>query len=155
MKITRYINKTITILLLSITLFSCNSLKTAVYDQYSYEQTVSIKVEAANLMDQASTPYTNHLKEIGELGLDIQKILEYEKNKPDNEITYAMWQLLADKDKNLLVGFFKRWQEKGQLNTVFVEEAKSQIMKAMDLLLQYEIKKDKETADQLLQLITQ
>ena len=64
-----------------------------------------------------------------------------------------MWQLLANKDKNLLVGFFKRWQEKGQLNTVFVEEAKSQIMKAMDLLLQYEIKKDKETKDALLNLI--
>ena len=153
MKIIKHINKVVAILILSSALFSCNSLKTAVYDQYSYEQTVSIKVEASNLMDKANTPYADHLKEVGELGLDIQKILEYEKNKPDNEITYAMWQLLANKDKNLLVGFFKRWQEKGQLNTVFVEEAKSQIMKAMDLLLQYEIKKDKETKDALLNLI--
>ncbi|MDH7911364.1 hypothetical protein [Winogradskyella sp. SYSU M77433] len=147
---------TITSLLISSFLFfSCNSLKTAVYDQYSYQKTVEIKVEASNLIDKATTPYEDNLQEVGELGLEIQKIIEYEKNKPNNEITYAMWQVLADKDKNLLVGFFKRWKEKGQLNSFFVEEAKVQIMQAMDLLLEYEIKKDKETEDKLLQLITQ
>lgn len=141
------------ILLFSSLFFSCSSLKTAVYDQYSYQKTVEIKVEASNLIDKASTPYADHLKEIGELGLEIQKIIEYEKNKPNNEITYAMWQVLADKDKNLLVGFFKHWKEKGQLKPFFVEEAKSQIMEAMNLLIQYEAKKDKETKDKLLDLI--
>ncbi|WP_456437412.1 hypothetical protein [Psychroserpens sp.] len=143
------------ILLFSSLFFSCNSLKTAVHDQYSYQKTVEIKVEASNLIDKATTPYTDHLKEIGDLGLEIQKIIEYEKSKPNNEITYAMWQVLANKDKNLLVGFFKRWKEKGQLKPFFVEEAKSQIIEAMDLLIQYEAKKDKETKDKLLQLITQ
>ena len=137
----------------SILLVCCNSLKTAVYDQYSYQKTIEIKVEAENLIDKATTPYTDHLQDIGELGLEIQKILEYEKNKPNNEITYAMWQILADKDKNLLVGFFKRWKDKGQLNSFFVEEAKAQIMEAMDLLITFESKKDKESKDRLLQLI--
>lgn len=137
----------------SILLVCCNSLKTAVYDQYSYQKTIEIKVEAENLIDKATTPYTDHLQDIGELGLEIQKILEYEKNKPNNEITYAMWQILADKDKNLLVGFFKRWKDKGQLNSFFVEEAKTQIMEAMDLLITFESKKDKESKDRLLQLI--
>lgn len=149
----KYLKHTIAVLLLSSLLFSCNSIKTAVYDQYSYQKTIEIKVEASNLMDKATTPYTDQLQDIGELGLEIQKIIEYEKNKPNNEITYAMWQLLADKDKNLLVGFFKRWKDKGQLNAIFVEEAKAQIMQAMDLLIQYEGKKDKETKDKLLDLI--
>ena len=134
-------------------MLSCNSLKTAVYDQYSYQKTVEIKVEVENLIDKATTQYKDHLQDIGELGLEIQKIIEYEKNKPNNEITYAMWQVLADKDKNLLVGFFKRWKEKGQLKPFFVEEAKAQIMEAMNLLIQYEAKKDKETKDKLLDLI--
>lgn len=132
---------------------SCNSLKTAVYDQYSYQKTIEIKVEAENLMDKAISPYSDHLQDIGELGMEIKKIMEYEKNKPNNEITYAMWQVLADKDKNLLVGFFKRWKDKGQLNAFFVEEAKVQIMQAMDLLIKYEGKKDKETKGKLLDLI--
>lgn len=151
----KYLKQLLVVLFLSSFAISCNSLKTAVYDHYSYQKTVEIKVESSNLIDKASTPYSNHLKEIGELGLEIEKIIEYEKNKPNNEITYAMWKVLADKDKNLLVGFFKRWQEKGQLNAVFVEEAKAQIMEAMDLLIQYESKKDKESKDKLLQLITQ
>ncbi len=150
----KYLKHTMAILLLSSLPFSCNSIKTAVYDQYSYQKTIEIKVETSNLMNKATTPYTDHLQDIGELGLEIQKIIEYEKNKPNNEITYAMWQLLADKDKILLVGFFKRWKDKEQLNAIFVEEAKAQIMQAMDLLIQYEGKKDKETKDKLLQLIS-
>ena len=142
------------ILLISSFFFSCSSLKTALYDQYSYQKMIEIKVDASNLMEQATTPYKNHLKEIGALGLEIQKLIEYEKNKPNNEISYAMWQLLADKDKNLLVGFFKRWKEKGQLKLFFVKQAKVQIMEAMDLLIQYEAKKDKKTEDKLLQILT-
>ena len=133
---------------------SCNSLKTAAYDQYSFQKSVEIKIDASNLIDKGTTPYTDHLKDIGELGLEIQKIIEYEKNKPNNEITYAMWQVLANKDKSLLVGFFKRWKEKKQLKPFFIKEAKKQIMDVMDLLIQYESKKDKETKDKLLKLIT-
>jgi len=149
----KHLKKITLLLTISIALLSCGSLKTAVFDQYAYQKSIEIKIESENLMDKATTPYSSHLKEIGELGLEIEKIVEYEKNRPDNEITYAMWKLLADKDKNLLVGFFKRWQQKGQLNAVFIEEAKQQITKAMDLLIQYEAKKDKETKDKLLQLI--
>ena len=146
-------NNILIILTVSI-LYSCTSLKTAVFDQYAYQKSIEIKVEAENLMDKASTPYNDHLKEVAELGLEIEKMLEYEKNRPNNEITYAMWQLLANKDKNLLVGFFKRWKEKGQLNSIFIDEAKAQIATAMDLLIQYEAKKDKETKDKLLALLT-
>jgi len=142
-----------TIVLLSYLLTSCTSLRTAVFDQYSYQKTIEIKIEASNLMDKATTPYSDHLQDIGELGLEIQKIIEYEKNKPDNEITYAMWQILGDKDKNLLVGFFKRWKEKEKLNSFFIEEAKTQVIEAMDLIIEYESKKDKTTRDNLLDLI--
>lgn len=149
----KQIKHIIVLIVISSAILSCDSLKTAVYDQYSYQKTVEIKVEASSLIDKATTPYTDHLQYIGELGLEIQKIVEYEKNKPNNEITYAMWKVLADKDKNLLVGFFKRWKDKGQLNAFFVEEAKAQIIEAMDLLIKYEAKKDKETKDKLLDLI--
>lgn len=133
---------------------SCDSLKTAVYDQYSYQKSVEIKVEASSLMDKAITPYADNLVEIETLDKEIQKIVEYEKNKPNNEITYAMWKILSNKEKNLLSGFFKRWKEKGQLSQFFVTEAKAQVLEAMDLLIQYEGKKDKESKDKLLDIIT-
>lgn len=150
----KYIKHVTLLLVLSSLFFSCNGLKTAVYDQYSYQKSIEIKVEASSLIDKATTSYAAHLKEVSELSLEIQKIIEYEKHKPDNEITYAMWQVLANEDKNLLVGFFKRWKDKETLNAIFIEEAKAQIMEAMDLIIQYEAKKDKETKDKLLQLIS-
>ena len=152
-KIMKHLKIIATVLIVNTILLSCNSFKTAVYDQYSYQKTVEIKVEASNLIDKATTPYSDHLREISELGMEIQKIIEYEKNKPNNNISYTMWKILADKDKNLLLGFFKRWKNKGQLNTFFVEEAKIQIMRAIDLLLEYESKKDKETKEKLMALI--
>jgi len=148
------IKKIIVILLIGTVAMSCNSLKTAVYDQYSYQKSVEIKIEASNTIDKATTLYSDNLEAIAHLNLEIQKIVAYEKNKPNNEITYAMWQILSDKEKNLLSGFLKRWKEKGKLSQVFVTEAKGQIMEAMDLLIQYEGKKDKTSKDKLLDIIT-
>ena len=137
-----------------VVLSSCSALQTAIYDQYSYQKSIEIKVEASRLMDKAVTPYTDNLQEIEELYLEIEKIVAYEKDKPNNEITYAMWQILADEEKNLLSGFFKRWKEKGTLSSFFVTEAKAQVIEAMDLLIQYEGKKDKQAKTALLELIT-
>ena len=141
------------ILISSIAIFSCQSVKTALYDQYSYQQTTSIKVEASNVMDKAATPFSNNKEIVEKLLLDIDKLVEYEKNKPNNEITFAMWKILTDKEKNLLSGFFKRWEEKGSFSPVFLQEAKKQVTDALDLLIQYEVKKDKESKDSLVNLI--
>lgn len=136
-------------------LTSCQSLKTVIFDQYSYQKTTELKVETLILIEHATTSYENH-KEIAEkLLLDIEKLKEYEKNKPNNEITFAMWQVLSDKEKNLVGGFFKLWKEKQSLSATFVEESKKQMETAFDLLIQYEIKKDKTSKDNLLAIISQ
>jgi hypothetical protein len=145
-------------LLLSLTIAmlttACESVKTAIFDQYSYQKTTELKVETSNLMDKATNPYKDHKEEVEKLLVDIQKLMEYEKNKPNNEITFAMWQLLNNKEKNLLAGFFKRWEEKETFSPVFLEESKNQVLEALDLLIQYEIKKDKQSKDSLLEIIT-
>jgi hypothetical protein len=141
-------------ILLAFACVSCQSTKTAIYDQYSYQQTIAIKIEASNIMDKATTSYASHQVVIEKLFLEIDQLVEYEKNKPDNEITFDMWQVLTDKEKNLLGGFFKRWKEKESLSPVFLKESKKQITDAFDLLIQYEIKKDKESKEGLLNLIS-
>ncbi len=138
---------------ITLILGSCSAIRTAPFDQYSYQKAVEIKVDASQLMDKATTPYQNHTKEIMELLVDVEKIVVYEENKPNNEITYEMWKLLSDKDKNLLAGFFKKWEEKGQFSQVFLRETKTQVIEAMDLLIQYEGKKDTEAEKGLLQMI--
>lgn len=147
-------NKAFAILLFALALSSCEATRTAVFDHYSYQRTTELKVETSRLMDKAITPFAQNKPEIDALLLNIEKLVEYEKNKPNNEITFAMWKILSDEEKNLLGGFFKRWKDAGQLSPAFVSEAKKQVMEAMDLLIQYEIKKDKQSKDNLMNLIS-
>ncbi|KQB39457.1 hypothetical protein [Flavobacterium aquidurense] len=132
---------------------SCTSTRTALFDPYSYQKATELKVETSKLMAKAITPYVTHKEEVETLQLNIEKLVEYEKNKPNNDISFEMWKILTNKEKNLLSGFFKRWETKVILSTVFIEESKKQVLDALDLLIQYEIKKDKEAKDALLDLI--
>ncbi|MFZ0596462.1 MAG: hypothetical protein WAM46_05725 [Flavobacterium sp.] len=141
------------LIVFSFAISSCTSTRTALFDQYSYEKTIELKVEATKLINKATTPYDSHKEEIENLFLNIEKLIKYEKNKPNNEITFEMWKILTDKEKNLLAGLFKRWQTKGILSPVFLDESKKQVLDALDLLIQYESKKDKESKDALLELI--
>lgn len=138
---------------ISFALISCNSTKTAAFDPYSYQKTIDLKIEASKLISKATMSYTTHKEEVENLLLDIEKLAEYEKNKPNNEISFAIWKILNDEQKNLLAGFFKRWETKEVLSPAFVEESRKQILDALDLLIQYEIKKDKESKDAILDLI--
>ncbi|BFM41736.1 hypothetical protein CFS9_03770 [Flavobacterium sp. CFS9] len=141
------------LLVLAFTITSCTSTKTAPFDLYSYQKTIAVKIETVKLMEKATTPFAVHKVEINTLLLDIEKLTEYEKNKLHNEITFSMWKILNDKEKNLVAGFFKRWETKGVLSPVFIQESEKQVLQALDLLIQYEAKKDKESKDALLDLI--
>jgi hypothetical protein len=141
------------ILIILTVLLSCQATKTALFDQYSYQKTTELKVETVNLIDKSTTAFADNKVAVEKLHLDIEKLIEYEKNKPNNELTFAMWQILNDKEKNLLAGFFKRWEQKGTMSAIFVSEAKKQIIEGMDLLIQFEIKKDQTSKDNLLNFI--
>ncbi|CAM4165257.1 MULTISPECIES: hypothetical protein [Flavobacterium] len=143
------------LLLTMIAIASCQSLKTALFDHYSYQKTTAVKVETLLLMDKSAFAYETQKENIEKLLLEIDQLKEYEKNKPNNEITYEMWNVLTDKEKNLIGGYFKFWKEKQTLSPQFTAEAKKQISEALDLLIQYEVKKDRTSKDNLLEIITQ
>ncbi len=148
------LKKILGLLSLFLILPSCTTTKTALYDQYSYQKTTEIKVTSLQLISNATTTYSLHKMDADKLLLEIDKQIEYEKNKPDNEITYAMWQLVRDDEKNVLGGFIKRWSEKGSFSPIFVDEAKKQVSSAFDVLIQYEVKKDKQSKDVLQELLS-
>lgn len=135
--------KSVLIIISVFVLNACQTTKTAIFDQYTYQKTIEIKIETESLMDKANTPYNQNLQEIGELLQEVKTVMEYEKNRPNNEITYNMWRLLCEKDKNFIVGFLNQWQKSGTVSTTFIPEAKGQISEAFDLLIKYEVKKDK------------
>ncbi|WP_028888820.1 hypothetical protein [Tenacibaculum ovolyticum] len=140
-------------LVLVVLLTSCASLKMAPYDQYSYQKSVEIKIDTENIIAKATTTYAENSIEIERLKNDMRKIVAYEKYKPNNEITYNMWKIISDKEKNLIAGFLNRWEKKGKLSSYFVKEANQQITEAMNLLVRFEGKKEIADKNQLLQYI--
>lgn len=141
------------VIVTSFLFISCESTKTAAFDQYSYQKATEVKVESNHLIEKATKPYENYEVEVEELLSDLDKIMEYEKNKPYNDVSWQLWQILSDEERNLLAGFLKRWKEKGQMSLVFVNEAKSQVMEAIDLIIKYEASKDQQSKKQLLNFI--
>ncbi len=139
--------------MMSLLMLSCDGLKTAAFDQYSYQKATEIKVETAALLEKAVEPYAQHEEEVEALRTNLQKIIEYEKNKNYNDISLAMWQILSEEEKNLLAGLLKRWENQQKLSVVFVQEAQGQVMEAINLIIKYEAAKDKTSKTQLQKLI--
>ena len=136
-------------------LTSCGATQMAPYDQYAYQKSIEVKVRASSLIDNAKEPYENHKSEAESLLLEVEKMKLYEQNRANNEISYRMWQLLADENKFLLAGFIKKWKDEGRFSKAFISEAKTQINEAMDILVRFEGSKDANSRSNMEQFILQ
>jgi len=133
--------RNITMLFVIFSAVSCATISS--FDQQAYTQTTSIKVDALNLMDLAKYDYATQENNVKEYQTKQQKIYEYEKNRPKNEISLSLWDKLLDKDGHLLGGFINRWQSESKLNETFIVEAKKLVDKAFDQISGLESKKIK------------
>lgn len=127
-------------LLLALLVCGCGS-SISIYDATAYKLATDLKAESLTLMDKAVEPAADHDVTIEALRLDLLKAIEYERGRPDNELSTRMWSILLDPDRNLLGGFLRRWEESGQLSPAFVEEARGQIGEAFDQIIGLEIGK--------------
>jgi len=143
MKTNRFLNqfRNITMLFVIFSAVSCASISS--FDQQAYTQTTSVKVDALNLMDLAKYDYATQENNVKEYLTKQQKIYEYEKNRPKNEITLKLRDKLLDKDGHLLGGFLNRWQTETKLNETFIAEEKKLVDKAFDQISGLESKKIK------------
>lgn len=113
------------------------------FDQVAYQQVTSLKVDALDLMDEATTDFAGHMAEVKALQSQINRAIEYDKHRPHNEITNQMWAILNDPQKNLLGGFLVKWQHDGKCSAVYIMEKKKQIGFAFDQIAELESKKIK------------
>lgn len=135
------ISKKLFLISFFISVFGCASISQ--FDQYAYVQTTSLKVDALELMELAVEDYEKHAEKVMKLKSDIQKVYEYEKNRPKNEITVKMWEKLMNENGHLLGGFLLKWEQQGKQSEVFIRESKKIIGPAFDQIAQLESKKIK------------
>lgn len=130
-------------LLFAVVFCSCATISN--FDQYAYTQATSLKVDALNVMSLAVDEYSNHTEEVKNVQTAIQKIYEYEKNRPKNSITTEMWGKMLDTSGHLYGGFIKYWEKRGRLNTANIENEKEMISNSFDQIAQLESKKIKRS----------
>lgn len=121
---------------------SCSPLISP-YDQYAYIQATSLKVDALNLMDSATDSVQLHEKDINTIVTNLQKIYEYEKNRPKDTATTSQWKLMIDTSGHLFGGFITRWKKEKVLRKAYVEDKKIQIGFCFDQISELESKKIK------------
>ena len=129
------------LLLLAFAVASGCSPLISKYDQYSYTQTTSLKIDALNLMSEASEDYKKHEAEAKALTSNIQKLIEYEKHLPKNMITINQWMLLTDSTGNLLGGFLKEWKTKRVLKPGYIPLKQDQVSRGFDEIIKLETSK--------------
>lgn len=126
---------------LFVCFFSCASISQ--FDQHAYIQTTSAKVDVLDIMNLAVGDYSNHKSEIAEVILKLDKVYEYERNRPKNTLTIQLWDKIRDTAGHLFGGFVARWEREGKLKPVFIQESKKQVGEAFDIIAQLESKKIK------------
>ena len=131
------------IILMMLTFTSCASMAT--FDQYAYAQTTSIKVDGLNIMDLAKEDFSTHKEAVAAFRTKLQKVYEYEKNRPKNEFTIGLWDKLLDPEGHLLGGFLKRWESENKLGAAFIRDEKKMVDRAFDMIAGLESKKLKQS----------
>lgn len=126
---------------LFISLLGCASISQ--FDQHAYIQTTSAKVDVLYLMNLAVDDYSTHKSEVADVTLKLDKVYEYERNRPRNTLTIQLWDRIRDTTGHLFGGFVARWEREGKLKPVFIQESKKQVGEAFDIIAQLESKKIK------------
>ncbi|MFT3704312.1 MAG: hypothetical protein QM802_18230 [Agriterribacter sp.] len=117
-------------------LAGCSTI--AKFDQYAYSQTTSLKVDVLNVMGHATDSFAVHANEVVNVQTEMNKMYEYEKNRPKNIISEKMWQVLNDSTGHLFGGFVARWKKEGKLDDTFVKESQNVIGASFDQISQLE-----------------
>lgn len=121
---------------LCLLLTACSTISK--FDQYAYTQSTSLKVDALSIMRHATESYPLHQQEVLKVKTSLDKMFEYEKNRPKNTVTQKMWSVLTDSTGNLYGGFIKRWQKEGTLDTAFIKISGDLVSQSFDQISQLE-----------------
>ena len=62
------------------------------YDQYSYTQNSTLKVDVLNLIEKSSSDFSTYEKDIKDVLIKVEKAKEYDCHKPKNEMIAKMRQ---------------------------------------------------------------
>ena len=111
------------------------------YSQSSADTAVELRDESSALMAKAVEPFADYEDSVAVLRSRLQAALTKESVRSDNSESIAQWGLLADPQGALLGGFLTRWEQRGALGQLFVNEKRTQVMRAFAIIIATEEEK--------------
>jgi hypothetical protein len=113
------------------------------FNQVAYQQSVSIKSDALNLISKANENYSDHRSEIDSLKLSVENAYQYSKTIPNNTETISQWEIIRDPNSSSLFGLLERWKTKAKLSYTFISEVKLLIASDFNTIIDFENNKRK------------
>ncbi|RTE67532.1 hypothetical protein EH243_00875 [Amphritea opalescens] len=112
----------------------------------AYENATALKAEVLITLSKANTPYVDNETAIDAIKLKAEMAYEFVKGVPGSQLSARQWEILKDPEGDLLGKFFKRWQERGTLSNILIQEYKALAADAFDEIICLEANKKEATA---------
>ena len=113
------------------------------FNQVAYDQSISIKTDALNLISKASDNYSDHQSEIDSLKLNVEYAYQFSKTIPNNEETISQWEIIRDPQRSSLFRLLERWKSKTKLSDTFITQVKLLIASDFNTIIDFENNKRK------------
>lgn len=126
---------------LFLSLFGCAPVSD--FNQVAYNQSISIKTDALNLISKASDNYSDHQSEIDSLKLNVENAYQFSKTIPNNKETISQWEIIRDPQRSSLFGLLERWKSKTKLSDTFITQVKLLIASDFNTIIDFENNKRK------------
>lgn len=131
-------------ILLLLMLYGCTPL-IGPHSPAAYENATSLKAEVLTVLSKANTPYVDNEAAIDAIKLKAEMAYEFVKGVPGSQLSARQWEILKNPEGDLLGKFFKRWQERGTLSNILIQEYKALAADAFDEIICLEANKNEAT----------
>ena len=113
------------------------------FNQLAYQQSVTLKTDALNLISKSNENYIDHQAQIDSLKLNVENAYQYSKTIPNNKETISQWEIIRDPNRSSLFGLLERWKSKTTLSDTFISEVKLLIASDFNTIIDFENNKRK------------
>lgn len=107
----------------------------APYSQESVDTAATLRDQSAAVMALAVRPFADYKDSVALLRSRLEAALTVERGRPDNNESIQQWILLTSRSGSLLGGFLTRWEANGTLGQLFVNEKRTQVMRAFAIII--------------------
>lgn len=114
------------------------------FDQNSYQNAASFKMQSLALIDKSNESSSFHQEDIVNLQDKLSFALAYEKGKGKaGLITYKQWDILANPSGSLLGSYLDLWKNGAVFSPEYISEKRIQINDGWDEIINLESSKTK------------